>query len=140
MQRCFPLKRRLSHGCFPASFAKVLRTRLLQNISGRLSLHFFSVYFIYIGWTISWINVSSKSLFIKFLCLSEFISRVKGPNASWFFFFFYENLCKLNSQYTFSKIWRKIFFHRSIYFYLWLNKTNNDQTYLPHPSFHCIER
>ena len=34
------LKKKLWHRCFPVNFAKFLRTPFLQNISGRLLLHF----------------------------------------------------------------------------------------------------
>ena len=34
------LKKRLWHRCFPVKFAKILRTSLLQNTSGRLLLMF----------------------------------------------------------------------------------------------------
>ena len=56
------LKKRLWHKCFPVNFAKFLKTRFLQNISGRLLL--------YISWVmteISWLMHESPVLKLHWL-------------------------------------------------------------------------
>ena len=56
------LKKRLWHKCFPVNFAKFLKTRFLQNISGRLLL--------YISWVmteISWLMYESPVLKLHWL-------------------------------------------------------------------------